>query len=217
MTEAEWLAATDSEPMLEFLRGKASDRKLRLFACACCENYSSYFTDERSWSAVQVALEVADGTVLQGERERAFVEAHSVASWTYDSDAAAEVAAYTCGDREHLNELPWQIMRAFAFDVYTNPRQLIRRLLHDCFGPLLFRVVAVDSFWLNSDVVAFATGIYEEKAFDRLPILADALQDAGCVNEDILAHCRSEKPHVRGCWVVDLLLGKDGHLPLPTA
>jgi hypothetical protein len=52
-----------------------------------------------------------------------------------------------------------------------------------------------------------AVGIYEERAFGRLPILHDALPDAGCNDEDILAHCRSEGPHVRGCWVIDQILG----------
>ena len=57
-------------------------------------------------------------------------------------------------------------------------------------------------------VVKIAQGIYDERAFDRLPILADALEDAGCDNADILAHLRSPGPHVRGCWAVDLILGK---------
>ncbi|MBN9119184.1 MAG: hypothetical protein J0I06_08490 [Planctomycetes bacterium] len=72
-----------------------------------------------------------------------------------------------------------------------------------------FRPVACDPAWLTSDVVALARGIYEEKTFDRMPILADALQDIGCTNEDVLSHCRAtNQVHVRGCWVVDLLLGK---------
>ena len=50
--------------------------------------------------------------------------------------------------------------------------------------------------------------IDDDRAFDRLPVLADALQDAGCDNADILTHCRSGGEHVRGCWVLDLLLGK---------
>ena len=62
--------------------------------------------------------------------------------------------------------------------------------------------------WLTSTVLALATGIYDDRAFDRMPILADALQDAGCDNADILDHCRGSGPHVRGCWVVDMLLGK---------
>ena len=81
-------------------------------------------------------------------------------------------------------------------------------LLRDILGNP-FRPVALDPEWRTSTVVALAQGIYEERAFDRLPILADALQDAGCENEDILNHCRSKGPHVRGCWVVDLLLGNE--------
>ena len=80
-------------------------------------------------------------------------------------------------------------------------------VIRDIFGNP-FRPVTADPAWLTSDVVALATSIYAEKAFDRLPILADALQDAGCDNADVLDHCRSDGPHVRGCWVVDLLLGK---------
>jgi hypothetical protein len=71
-----------------------------------------------------------------------------------------------------------------------------------------FRPVALDRSWLTSTVVALANGIYSDRAFDRMPILADALMDAGCDNDDVLDHCRGEGPHVRGCWVVDVLLGK---------
>jgi hypothetical protein len=71
-----------------------------------------------------------------------------------------------------------------------------------------FRPAAADPRWLTTTVLALARGIYAERAFDRLPILADALQDAGCGNEDILTHCRGPGSHVRGCWVVDLVLGK---------
>src|SRR6185369_15625565 len=80
-------------------------------------------------------------------------------------------------------------------------------LLKDIFGNP-FRPVAVDPAWLTSTVVALAEGIYADRAFDRMPSLADALEDAGCDNADILNHCRQPGEHVRGCWVVDLVLGK---------
>jgi hypothetical protein len=81
--------------------------------------------------------------------------------------------------------------------------------LHDIFGPLPFRGISVAPEWLTSDVLALARGIYDDKAFDRMPILADALQDAGCANDEILNHCLLENwEHVRGCWVLDLLLGR---------
>lgn len=84
------------------------------------------------------------------------------------------------------------------------------RLLRDIFGNP-FRPVAVESSWLawnDGTVVKMAQGIYDDGAFDRLPVLADALEDAGCHNTDIHDHCRRPGQHVRGCWVVDLLLGK---------
>jgi hypothetical protein len=74
-----------------------------------------------------------------------------------------------------------------------------------------FRRPTVQQAWLrwnDGTVPRIAQGIYEERAFDRLPILHDALLDAGCDNEDILAHCRGAGPHVRGCWALDLLLAK---------
>jgi hypothetical protein len=85
------------------------------------------------------------------------------------------------------------------------------RILRDVLGPFPFRSVPVDPVWLrwnNGTIPKIADSIYEERAFDRLPILADALEDAGCDNADILTHCRNGGEHVRGCWVVDLLLGK---------
>jgi hypothetical protein len=72
--------------------------------------------------------------------------------------------------------------------------------------------VALDPAWLawNAGTVRkMAQAIYDDRAFDQLPILADALEEAGCANRDILDHCRSGGDHVRGCWVIDLLLGKE--------
>ncbi|HUR53245.1 MAG TPA: hypothetical protein VMZ71_03895 [Gemmataceae bacterium] len=81
-------------------------------------------------------------------------------------------------------------------------------VIRDIFGNP-FRSVAVDPKRLTSTVVAQAEGIYAERAFDRMPILADALQDAGCDNDDVLNHCRGDGPHARGCWVVDLLTRRE--------
>jgi hypothetical protein len=86
-------------------------------------------------------------------------------------------------------------------------------LLRDIFGNP-FRPVALDPRWLTSSVVDLARSIYEADPrqdggyMDGLPILADALMDAGCDSEDLLNHCRGAGPHVRGCWAVDLILGK---------
>ena len=90
------------------------------------------------------------------------------------------------------------------------PSPLRCDLLREIFGNP-FRPVALDSSWLawnDGTIPELAQSIYDQRAFDRLPALADALEVAGCTNADILNHCHSEGPHVRGCWVVDLLLGK---------
>jgi hypothetical protein len=79
----------------------------------------------------------------------------------------------------------------------------------DVFGPILVHRLTRQRSWLTGNVVGVAQAIYTDRAFDRLPILADALEDAGCDNADILNHCRHPGEHVRGCWVVDLLLGKE--------
>ena len=102
---------------------------------------------------------------------------------------------------------PW---RAADF-VTSETVHLLQRLQCEwlrCLFSNPFRPVAFDPAWRTETAVGIARGIYEERAFERMPILADALQDAGCDHPDILAHCREPGVHDRGCWVVDLLLGK---------
>jgi hypothetical protein len=81
-------------------------------------------------------------------------------------------------------------------------------LLRDLFGNP-FRPAALEPTWRTPDVLALASVIYAEGAFERLPILADALEEAGCDNGDVLAHCRQPVPHVKGCWLLDRLLALD--------
>jgi hypothetical protein len=81
------------------------------------------------------------------------------------------------------------------------------RWLKDCVFANPFRPVAIPLECHTSTAVAIARGIYDDRGFERMPILGDALEDAGCVQKDVQAHCRSAEPHVRGCWVVDQLLG----------
>jgi hypothetical protein len=80
-------------------------------------------------------------------------------------------------------------------------------LIRDIFGNP-FQPVAFDPSWRTESVVGLARGMYESRDFGPIPVLADALEDAGCADADVLGHCRGPGPHVRGCWVVDLVLGK---------
>jgi hypothetical protein len=207
MTEAEWLTATDPTPMLEFIRSKASDRKLRLFAVAyyrklshmpdCNENIRKILdVTERS---VEVAELYADRLATDDEFYAA------IASINMIGEIRNFSAAYvTPPNTRVVCEAP-PVPSGEDWEEGQRGKKLV--LLHDiCGNP--FRPVALNSSWLTSTVLALASGIYEERAFDRMPILADALQDAGCDNEEILNHCRQPGEHCRGCWVVDLILSK---------
>jgi hypothetical protein len=95
----------------------------------------------------------------------------------------------------------WHSPRNEAFEVQ-------RAIFHDIFGNPL-RPVTFSPEWRTDTALSLARTMYDGRDFSAMPILADALQDAGCDNDDILAHCRDPKAtHVRGCWVVDLVLGK---------
>jgi hypothetical protein len=97
-----------------------------------------------------------------------------------------------------------QNLQAVVVDETARQAGLVRCIFGNPFDP-----ATADPVWFTSTAVALAQGIYGDRAFDRMPILADALQDAGCEDEAVLDHCRGPGPHVRGCWVVDLLLRKD--------
>ncbi len=91
-----------------------------------------------------------------------------------------------------------------------DPRDYLPAIMRDVFGNP-FQSVPVDTSWVawnDGTVRKLAQLIYDDRDFDRLPLLADALEDAGCTDAAILSHCREPGEHVRGCWVVDLLLGK---------
>jgi hypothetical protein len=126
-----------------------------------------------------------------------------------DAFNAAATAATSTTDVLHRLKLD-EAGGSQAIEVWQAEKQQQCRLLRDIFGDP-FRVIGLDPRWLqwNGRLVAkIAQAVYADRAFDRLSILADALEEAGCDNQDILAHCRSGGGHVRGCWVVDLLLEK---------
>jgi hypothetical protein len=223
MTEAEWLACGDPAKMLESLQQKASDRKWRLFAVACCRRISHLLIDERSRGLVDKVEAYADGRVSIIDLSKAWNDhEHSFSAYALKPPWCA-VMACACDGRQSAIEAAvagiGEASESIAEDDPILPviTEAVRHsegiaqchLLRDIFGPLHFRTVAVDRAWGTATVTNLAQAIYEDRAFDRLPILADALEDAGCTNADVLNHCRGGGEHVRGCWVVDLLLGKD--------
>jgi len=224
VTEAEWLTATDTFLMLGFLQEKASDRKVRLFGCECCRRLwhlmpvqgreaivlSERFADESKFrdELVRVSQDVGwlsshvpsrIGSALRAAREAASPN-------TLTSTSAVRVAVYAADVMGEGEEMPG-IVHLRHTKAWNGEIEYQSSLLRDIFNP--FRTVTVAPSWLTSTVVALARQIYDSRDFSAMPILADALQDAGCDNEAILDHCRGPGPHVRGCWVVDLLLGKE--------
>src|SRR5262245_45497126 len=252
MTEKRWLHGNDIRTMLRFLAGKVSDRKLLLFAVACCRRIWPYLDDQRTRWVVERAELFADGltsvTDLQtagAAAMTAWKEAMAAADTAKaEAQAAGHWSKATAPEWARLRKLAWaadtgthwtketvhavdQIActaREVAGDVSNmaleevEDRQsnlereahvaLLRHIVGNPFHPQ-----AVDDYilaWNDMVIPKIAQGIYEEGDFQRLPILADALEEAGCTNEDILTHCRDPKQvHVKGCWVVDLLLGKE--------
>jgi hypothetical protein len=197
MTEQEWLASSDPRAMVEFLRDKASDRKLRLSLCACCRQEWHHFRDERSRLAIRTAERFAEGEATEDERRTAL-------------DQAVEAKWELCRQHDFVNAAYAQMAEDAVRELAQRyPSYVEARILRDVFGPLPLHAVTLKPAWRTSNVTALAQSIYDDRAFDRLPILADALEDAGCDNADILNHCRSGGEHVRGCWAVDLVLEKE--------
>jgi hypothetical protein len=229
MTEQEWLASTDPTPMLEFLRGKASDRKLRLFACACCRRIWHLLPDQRCRRAVQIAEEFAEGKA--GLRLLRRVEDAGEFYYDNQEDVQEERLGYFAGGAVFQLGQEWLASDIvadaasgavacstldagsdrLAADAAKHGESAAQcRLLRDIFGNP-FHLPSADPAsltWNDSTISKLAQAIYDDRAFDRLPVLADALEEAGCTDTDILSHCRGPGPHVRGCWLLDLILGK---------
>jgi hypothetical protein len=229
MTEAEWLAADSPRELLLWLGAKRSRRrsvrKNGLFVVACAERVRSFMRHAVTIRGLELAERMAEGVADESEGE------------TYLAEFGAACPPGEPGPQEAARTVPFVAIRvllphrmgqsseklavsaaqscAGVFNAATDIARAIQEtavhadLLRDIVGPLPFRPVPFDPAWLTSTVVALATGIYESRDFGAMPVLADALQDAGCDNADILDHCRGPGPHVRGCWVVDMLLGKE--------
>jgi hypothetical protein len=233
MTETKWLSCEDPAQMLTFLRKKATERKLRLFALCCCRSIWRSMKRRRSRAAVEALERYAEG--LTDANELATRQAAAYAAFMDEPDKCIEeiiagiasdaaLSDYRAAASSAIQAADVLAHNAIYYDddvPSTDENQAAYhsrkaaelaaqcRVLRDILGNP-FRPVSLDPAWITSDVLALAKGIYDDRAFDRMPILADALQDAGCENDEVLNHCRdSSLTHVRGCWVVDLVLGKE--------
>jgi hypothetical protein len=233
-SEQEWLTCEDPDTMLrgglEILAGQTgmrlSERKWVLFMVACLWPIVDVFTDPRSRQLVYALERYAQGLLARHDMDALGAAPVNPRNPDDHSDVPKEV----CSEERLRLAYAWDALVAAvppfqgyefsedapnvafsAAQATTEPesqRTAQAKLLRDIFGNP-FRPVAVEPAWLTPRVVDLIRIIYDDRAFDRLPLLADALEEAGCHNVDILAHCRGPGEHVRGCWVVDLLLGKD--------
>jgi hypothetical protein len=216
MTEDEWLTTVNVRRMVNSRSHSASPRKLRLYLVELFRREWRQSSTSLHEQLLDVATQFAEGEVSKKRIEQLYGEIRgvyhpmnaSLLIWP-DSrqmaecvDAAFQQLPYVlptekpkyATDEQFAKQVSQMHARASDFrDIFGNP----------------FRPVIFSPAWRTSTSVGLAQTMYDARHFNAMPILADALQDAGCEDESILSHCRDEQQvHVRGCWVVDLVLGK---------
>ncbi|MBY0231004.1 MAG: hypothetical protein K2W96_17090 [Gemmataceae bacterium] len=211
MTESEWLASADPYPMLPLVLDGGTSRKSRLFACACVRRIWHLLDDPRSREAVEAAERFADGGELQ-DLDRAGAEAATAC--TSGRHWPAYAARWLCAEQEERLILD-NLNHACDEAAWPKPRPDHAHLLREVFGNP-FRHAALDPALVAPVARSLAQAAYEERELpsgrldpDRLAVLSDALEEAGCADGALLAHLRGPGPHVRGCWALDLVLGKE--------
>jgi hypothetical protein len=252
MTEAEWLACDDPTPMLEFLRGKASDRKLRLVVCACCRSawelldgttknlVEAVECDEANWLPLlnlwavveldrRLTGESASNALIvelppwwsmkmallsaQIEPVKKLVARIAVLQQEKANNTHAALQALA-GDELRAARNAWATAQAAKVHEQVCQSLLIREIIGNPFRPSSPLVPAVLG-WNARTIPRLAEAVYDDRKMPegtldnaRLAVLADDLLDAGCDDEALIQHCRQPGSHVRGCWAVDLILGK---------
>jgi hypothetical protein len=225
MNESEWLACEGPRRMLKFLQGRVSHRKLRLFAVAYCRRIWDLLPDHRCRRAVQLAEAFAEGK--GGIRRLRRVENASGPYYDHREDVPAERMGYfTGGAIFQLGQDPlasdivadaasgamaWSAPDTggdrVAVEAAKRIESVVQCLLLRCIVGNPFRPVS-PGLWITPAAVTVARDIYDRRDFAALPLLADLLEEAGCPEQSVLDHCRRPGKHARGCWVVDLVLGK---------
>jgi hypothetical protein len=231
VTEAEWLATVYVQDVYAVVRAQLTPTQCLRFTLACGRAYCHIFesgnydsaTAEHHWLSrkseidrlCQRALDFADEQLDGADRTK---DIESLGNQVFSLAPLGLSWDLTTALRGNISHWVQRaiVPRSLREQAATDAPSLQRKLAESVFQARLlrdivrnpFRPVVLNPAWQTSNVVALAQSIYEDRAFDRLPILADALEDAGCNHADILNHCRQPEEHVRGCWVVDLVLGK---------
>jgi hypothetical protein len=227
VTEEEWLVSDDPGRLLGFLGRKRSVRKLRLFGCACCRRMW-HLLHKRARKAVAVLEDFLDGRADAPTLEKAQAGLRDNTYWDVIprglGEAEQEVArlavaavAEALMPANRTLDTCWQTAATLTMPTKQDGHGVetafsawgdVAGLLRDIFGNP-FRPARIEASWLTATVVVLAQTIYDGRCFDDLPVLADALEDAGCTDRALLDHLHGPGPHVRGCWPVDLLLARE--------
>jgi hypothetical protein len=213
MTYDSWKTSDDWRSMLGMLKCIDRSRKLRLWCVAWSRAIlnaeKSHLEILQRWfsadflagchrelnAAERFADNLIDRQGLQGER--------------HPSGGPHNVFHLASGIGRSRVEVITRGLSAFIQEFSLPEQRQLANLIRDIFGNP-FHPIVFDPQCRTDTALSLARGMYESRDFSGMPILADALQDAGCDNADILTHCRDETlTHVRGCWVVDLVLGKE--------
>jgi hypothetical protein len=233
MTEGDWDSCPDLDVLLSE-RGGISERKLILFGCACCRHHWEQFPNDACRSGVRAAERFADGLIdsreLRGRRSRILSKQPNL-FWPEDYGCHTELAGYfatfdEAAAREFTARHPLEgiiddnlarskyevasLLAANPVDAsfgYEYEMSYHVHFLKDVVGNPC-RPVVLEPDWATPTVLRLAEALYEGWCFDDMEILGDALEEAGCAAASVLAHCRNGEMHVRGCHVVDAILGK---------
>jgi len=204
MTEAEWLASTNPQSMLECLETRANDRKLRLYAVACWYRLWHLIPDQNDRQAIKTSEDYADGRTSKDALHTAWQRAKDVARVVclfkgYDAAFASGMHARAVAKLRGSNDLEQQETLAQC------------ELLRDIFGNP-FQTLVFEPVWRSDDVTSLARSIYDRKCFGAMENLGQLLQRRGCNANDILSHCQAPpESHVRGCRVLDSILDWSVH------
>jgi hypothetical protein len=216
------------------VQGKYSERKLRLFTCACCRHLWHLLTDPRSRAAVEVAERFADGLAEEPERQTASAAAASAirdailarqqnTSIPEMFTLAARAASNSLGDELGPEGAGATVSACRLVSRDPNSGLLGRAAVNAMFSAALRDILGnaprpsrtMHPAWRSDAVLQMTRAAYDDRRLPegalepaRLALLADALEDAGCTDAELLGHLRGPGPHVRGCWAVDLVLGK---------
>lgn len=215
MMESEWLTCTDPTAILDLVARSTSVRKLRLLTIGVARSVWPYIPAELQ-PAVEAAERYADGLTDLANITRYRTQKYShlfspvVSGWSaLPEDERLRIiglvlALSTCHSDEQLAALSRRVLWTSAIKQLEIP---LCPILRDMLGNPS-RSITFDPHWRTPTVTTIAQSIYDERAFHCLPALAVAVEKAGCNDTDLLAHCRSAGMHIRGCWVIDLVLDK---------